>query len=86
MPEGLVAYRLALLEVLSPSVELLAPLRLGLLVPAGPDAAQLTLRQSSGDGRVDQFWQDEIMKALLGVEVPAVLAGRAFELELVFEP
>ncbi|MDP5240280.1 hypothetical protein Q9Q94_12125 [Uliginosibacterium sp. 31-16] len=84
--EGLVAYRLDLLEVLAPSTELPAPLRVGLSVPAGPGVAQLTLRQSSGDTRVDQLWQDDIMKALPEVEVPAVLAGRAFELELVFEP
>lgn len=83
--EGLVAYRLALLAVLgAPPVRLAAPLQLELAVSR--DGARVAIRESSGDAAQDQAWLAAIGQAALRAELPQVLAGQVFVLELELQP
>ncbi|MET7015524.1 hypothetical protein [Uliginosibacterium flavum] len=83
--EGLVAYRLALLAVLgAPSARLISPVQLSL--SASPGGAQVEIRISSGDAVQDQVWLEAVRGAVLRAEVPEVLAGQAFVLDLEFWP
>lgn len=83
--EGLVAYRLAVLAVMgSPPVSLIAPVQLSLSV--SPGGTQVAVRVSSGDAAQDQLWLEFVRAAVLRAEIPKVLVGQAFMLDLDFLP
>jgi hypothetical protein len=84
--EGLVAYRLALLEALEPGLTLPGSLRFGLVTGLSSHSVQVVTRTSSGDPLVDQQWLGVVQRAVERAELPSVLAGQAFELELEFLP
>lgn len=85
--EGLVAYRLALVQSLKswPSAPP-GPLVLRVVRERGEEHVRLELQNSSGLAAADQAWLSVMAAAAKVAVLPDVLAGRAFELALEFEP
>lgn len=86
--EGLVAYRLALLAELEMVRSPPLSGSLHLLLTKSDEQARplLSVRTSSGLADVDKLWLEAFQRATERAEVPSVLAGKAFELELELSP